>query len=288
MLEFLGVLVVAIIVFTVAGLKIVPQSRNFVITRLGAYRRTLEAGVNIIIPFVDRVHSDISIADRVLKDVDLNVISADNAVFDIKLLVVYRINKPELAVFRVNSVDDLIVGLVMSLVRSEIGKVELDTIQQDRASLNRAIKEALTEAGEDYGVIISRSEIIDVRLSDSTERSMAEVLNAERERRATVTKAEGDKKAVELNADAELYEERRRAEALEVMASATAGANRKIAEAVGEDGAAALRYQIAKLQVDALTKLSQSENSKLIMLPGDASNGFVSAASILADAQQRQ
>ena len=287
MLEFLAVLVVAIIIITVAGLKIVPQSRNFVVTRLGAYRRTLEAGVNIIIPVLDRVHSDVSIADRVLKDVDLNVISADNAVFDIKLLVVYRISKPELAVFRVNSVDDLIIGLVMSLVRSEIGRVELDTIQQDRASLNLAIKEALTEAGEDYGVIISRSEIIDVKLSESTERSMAEVLNAERERRATVTKAEGDKKAVELNADAELYEERRRAEALEVMASATAGANRKIAEAVGEDGAAALRYQIAKLQVDALTKLSESDNSKLIMLPGDASSGFTSAAAILAEAQSR-
>ena len=287
MLEFLAVLVVAIIIITVAGLKIVPQSRNFVVTRLGAYRRTLEAGVNIIIPFLDRVHSDVSIADRVLKDVDLNVISADNAVFDIKLLVVYRISKPELAVFRVNSVDDLIIGFVMSLVRSEIGRVELDTIQQDRASLNLAIKEALTDAGEDYGVIISRSEIIDVKLSESTERSMAEVLNAERERRATVTKAEGDKKAVELNADAELYEERRRAEALEVMASATAGANRKIAEAVGEDGAAALRYQIAKLQVDALTKLSESDNSKLIMLPGDASSGFTSAAAILAEAQSR-
>ncbi len=286
MLEFLAVLVVAIVVITIAGLKIVPQSRNFVVTRLGAYRRTLEAGVNIIIPFLDRVHSNVSIADRVLKDVELNVISADNAVFDIKLLVVYRISRPELAVFRVNSVDDLIVGLVMSLVRSEIGKVELDTIQQDRASLNRAIKEALTEAGEDYGVIISRSEIIDVKLSESTERSMAEVLNAERERRATVTKAEGDKKAVELNADAELYEERRRAEALEVMAAATAEANRKIAEAVGEDGAAALKYQIAKLQVDALTKLSDSDNSKLIMLPGDSTNGFASAAAILAEAQR--
>ena len=286
MLEFLAVLVVAIVVITIAGLKIVPQSRNFVVTRLGAYRRTLEAGVSIIIPFLDRVHSNVSIADRVLKDVELNVISADNAVFDIKLLVVYRISRPELAVFRVNSVDDLIVGLVMSLVRSEIGKVELDTIQQDRASLNRAIKEALTEAGEDYGVIISRSEIIDVKLSESTERSMAEVLNAERERRATVTKAEGDKKAVELNADAELYEERRRAEALEVMAAATAEANRKIAEAVGEDGAAALKYQIAKLQVDALTKLSDSDNSKLIMLPGDSTNGFASAAAILAEAQR--
>ncbi len=286
MLEFLAVLVVAIVVITIAGLKIVPQSRNFVVTRLGAYRRTLEAGVNIIIPFLDRVHSDVSIADRVLKDVELNVISADNAVFEIKLLVVYRISRPELAVFRVNSVDDLIIGLVMSLVRSEIGKVELDTIQQDRASLNHAIREALSEAGEDYGVIISRSEIIDVKLSASTEQSMAEVLNAERERRATVTKAEGDKKAVELNADAELYEERRRAEALEVMAAATAEANRKIAEAVGEDGAAALKYQIAKLQVDALTKLSESDNSKLIMLPGDSTNGFASAAAILAEAQR--
>jgi regulator of protease activity HflC (stomatin/prohibitin superfamily) len=219
----------------------------------------------------------------VINDLDLNVISADNAVFDLKLLVVYRIDEPERAVFRVSSVDELVTGLVMSLVRSEIGKVELDAIQKDRHTLNEAIRLALAEAGEDYGVKISRSEIIDVRLSASTENSMAAVLNAERERRATVTTAEGHKRSVELNAEAELYEKRQQAEALTVMATATANANKLIAESIGENGEAALHFQIAKLQVDALTKVAASPNTKVVMLPTDATKSFAGAAAILGE-----
>lgn len=280
---FLILAIITVVLVITKGLKIVQQSRSLVVTRLGAYHSTLGAGVNIIIPFIDRVYADVSIADRVINDLDLNVISADNAVFDLKLLVVYRIDEPERAVFRVSSVDELVTGLVMSLVRSEIGKVELDAIQKDRHSLNEAIRLALAEAGEDYGVRISRSEIIDVRLSASTENSMAAVLNAERERRATVTTAEGKKRSVELNAEAELYEKRQQAEALTVMATATANANKQIAESIGENGEFALNFQIAKLQIDALTKIADSPNTKVVMLPTDATKSFAGAAAILGD-----
>lgn len=196
-MELILALVVLLVLIVIMGLKIVPQSRNLVITRLGAYHRTLDAGVNIIVPFLDRVHANVPVNDQVLNDIELEVVSADNVVFGAQLLVVYRIENPEAAVFRVNNIDNLVVGLVQSLVRSELGKVELDAVQSDRGSLNVALLEALEDAGKTYGIRISRSEITDVRLNETTQKAMAEVLAAERERRAAITRAEGQRRAAD-------------------------------------------------------------------------------------------
>ncbi len=190
-MELVLALVVLLVLVVLLGLKIVPQSENFVVTRLGAYHRTLDAGVSVIIPFLDRVHSKVPVNDQVLNDIELEVVSADNVVYGAQLLVVYRIENPEAAVFRVNSINALVIGLVQSLVRSELGKVELDAVQSDRGSLNVALLEALEDAGKTYGIRISRSEITDVRLNETTQKAMAEVLAAERERRAAITRAEG-------------------------------------------------------------------------------------------------
>ncbi|MGF1659601.1 MAG: SPFH domain-containing protein [Rubrimonas sp.] len=278
------ILLIGFVVLTVAlGVRVVPQSQEYVVTRLGAYNRTLQAGVNLIIPYIEAIHSKVSIADQVINDTRLDVVSRDNVVFNIELLVVFRIVKPELAVFRVNDVHDLVIGLVKSLVRSEIGKVELDMLQQDRETLNLAIRAALSEAGDDYGLIISRSEITDVQLTETTQRAMAEVLEAERSRRATVTRAEGDKRQVELAADADLYRQQRAAEALRVTADATAYANGVIGDAIAANGAEAARFQIAERQIDAVKLLAESRNAKLVMIPGDVSDGFTRAAAILSD-----
>jgi regulator of protease activity HflC (stomatin/prohibitin superfamily) len=285
---FLALLALFLILTVLLGVRVVPQSNEWVVTRLGAYNRTLRAGVNLIIPYIERVHSKISIADQVLNDVRLDVVSKDNVVFTIELLVVFRIVEPEKAVFRVNDVNELVVGLVKSLVRAEIGKVELDSVQQDRESLNGAIRVALAEAGDDYGLRISRSEITDVQLNEATQRAMAEVLEAERQRRAAITRAEGEKRAVELAADAALYERQREAEAVRVTADATAYANGVIAAAIAEHGAEAARFQIAERQIEAVRALSESQNAKLVMIPGDVSDGFTRAAAILAETRGGQ
>lgn len=262
------------------ALNIVPQSQEWVVTRLGARHKTLDAGVGFIVPFIDKIHSKVSIADQVLNDVTLDVVSADNVVFGVDLLVVYRVDKPEEAVFRVNSINDLVLGLVRSLVRAEIGKVDLDSLQRDRESLNQAIRIALSQAGEDYGVIISRAEITDVQLQESTQRAMAEVLEAERSRRATVTRAEGNKRAVELEAEAKLYEEQKRAEALLVVAKAQGEATQVIGQAIKEHGEEAARFQVAQGQIKAIEGLSTSPNSKVVFLPGDTSDGLTRAAAV--------
>jgi regulator of protease activity HflC (stomatin/prohibitin superfamily) len=283
-MELVLALVVLVVVIVLLGLKIVPQSENFVITRLGAYHRTLDAGVNVIIPFLDRVHTKVQVNDQVLNDIDLEVVSADNVVFGAQLLVVYRIENPEAAVFRVNSVRNLVIGLVQSLVRSELGKVELDAVQSDRGSLNVALLTALEDAGRTYGIRISRSEITDVRLHETTQKAMAEVLAAERDRRAAISRAEGLRRATELAADAELYEAQRRADAIRAIAEANAEANRVIAESLGGESARdALVFQTARMQVEALEGLAKSPNAKLIMLPGGPSNAFREAAAILKE-----
>ncbi|TVP73442.1 MAG: SPFH/Band 7/PHB domain protein [Rhodobacteraceae bacterium] len=283
-MELILALVVLLVLIVLMGLKIVPQAQNFVITRLGAYHRTLDAGVNVIVPFLDRVHSKVPVNDQVLNDISLEVVSADNVVFGAQLLVVYRIENPEAAVFRVNKIDELVIGLVQSLVRSELGKVELDAVQSDRGSLNVALLEALEDAGKTYGIRISRSEITDVRLNETTQKAMAEVLAAERERRAAITRAEGVRRATELNADAELYEAQRRADGIRAIAEANAEANRVIANSLGGENARdALIFQTARMQVEALEGLSKSDNAKLIMLPGGPSNSFREAAAILKE-----
>lgn len=283
-MELILVLFVALIIFSFFGVKIVPQSQAWVITRLGAYHKTLQAGVNFIIPFIDKIHSRIAINDQVLNDIELEVVSKDNVVYGAQLLVVYRIDDPKSAVFRVNSVNDLVIGLVQSLVRSELGKVELDQVQSDRGSLNVALLEALEDAGKTYGIRISRSEIIDVKLNEQTQKAMSEVLSAERMRRAAITRAEGARRATELAADGNLYEAQKEAEAILAIAKANAESNRIIAESLadGENARSALTFQTARMQVDALEKISRSDNAKLIMLPGGASNAFLEAASVIA------
>lgn len=281
------ILLIALAVFLfvtiLLGVRIVPQSEEHVVKRLGRFSRVLKPGVNLIVPYLDVVHARISVADQVISDVRLDVVSRDNVVFSIELLTVFRIVKPELAVFRVDDVRGLVIGLVKSLVRAEIGKVELDQMQQDRESLNEAIRLALGEAADDYGIVISRSEITDVQLTPETQRAMAEVLQAERTRRATITRAEGDKRAVELAAEAALFQQQREAEGLRVTADATAYSNRAISEAITAGGLDAARFQIAELQIEAFRRLAESQNAKLIVLPGDATDGFTRAAAILED-----
>ena len=167
-------------------------------------------------------------------------------------------------------------------LRAELGKVELDAVQQERESLNIAIREALEEAADDYGINISRAEITDVELKQETERAMGEVLEAERQRRAAIMRAEGEKRAVELRADAALYERQKEAEALLVTARATADSNRVIREGMADGGAEAAKFQIAERQIEAFAKLAASPNSKIIVLPGDATDGLTRAATILA------
>ncbi|MAO27542.1 MAG: paraslipin, partial [Roseovarius sp.] len=196
-------LLVVVIIFR--GIKIVPQSEQHVVERFGRLRSVLGPGINIIVPFLDVVRHRISILERQLPTASQDAITRDNMLVQVETSVFYRIVQPEKTVYRIRDVDAAIATTVAGIVRAEIGKMDLDEVQSNRSQLISTIKATVEDAVDNWGIEVTRAEILDVNLDQATRDAMLQQLNAERARRAHVTEAEGRKRAVELNADAELY-----------------------------------------------------------------------------------
>jgi len=263
------------------GIRIVPQSQKFVVERFGRLRSVLGPGINFIIPFLDRVAHKISILERQLPNANQDAITKDNVLVQVETSVFYRILEPEKTVYRIRDVDAAIATTVAGIVRAEIGKMDLDEVQSNRNQLIGQIKESVEEAVDDWGIEVTRAELLDVNLDQATRDAMLQQLNAERARRAQVTEAEGAKRAVELNADAELYEAEKTAEARKILADAEAYATRAVAAAIAENGLEAAQYQIALKQVEALGQVAQGNGTQTIVVPADAVDAFGKAFQML-------
>ena len=183
--------------------------------------------------------------------------------------------------YRIRDVDAAIATTVAGIVRAEIGKMELDEVQSNRATLITTIKAAVEDAVDNWGIEVTRAEILDVNLDQATRDAMLQQLNAERERRAAVTRAEGQKRAVELNADAELYAAEQAAKARRVQADAEAYATGVVAAAIQENGLEAAQYQVALKQVESLNALGASPSSSTIVVPANAMEAFGDAFKML-------
>jgi regulator of protease activity HflC (stomatin/prohibitin superfamily) len=218
-------LAVAIISAVVLGVRIVPQSEKHVVERFGRLHSVLGPGINIIVPYLDRVAHKISVLERQLPTAMQDAITADNVLVKVETSVFYRITQPEKTVYRIRDVDDAIATTVAGIVRSEIGKLELDEVQSNRNDLIEKIRGSVATMVDDWGIEVTRAEILDVNLDDATRAAMLQQLNAERARRAQVTEAEGQKRAVELAADAQLYEAEQIAKARRIQAEAEAFRN---------------------------------------------------------------
>ncbi|MCK0151766.1 SPFH/Band 7/PHB domain protein [Marivita sp. S6314] len=263
------------------AIRIVPQSQKFVVERFGRLRVVLGPGINFIVPFLDRVAHKISILERQLPNATQDAITKDNVLVQIDTSVFYRILEPEKTVYRIRDVDAAIATTVAGIVRANIGKMDLDEVQSNRAQLIGQIKESVEDAVDDWGIEVTRAEILDVNLDQATRDAMLQQLNAERARRAQVTEAEGLKRSVELQADADLYAAQKDAEARRVLADAEAYATRVVAEAIKENGLEAAQYQVALKQVEALAKIGQGEGSQTIIVPADAADAFGKAFQML-------
>ncbi|KPP88986.1 MAG: putative stomatin/prohibitin-family membrane protease subunit YbbK [Rhodobacteraceae bacterium HLUCCA08] len=281
---FLLLLAAFIILCVFLAVKIVPQSQKFVVERLGRLRSVLGPGINFIVPFLDRVAHRISILERQLPTMTQDAITADNVLVQVDTSVFYRIIEPEKTVYRIRDVDGAISTTVAGIVRSEIGKMELDQVQSNRAQLIAATREQIAAQVDDWGIEVTRAEILDVNLDQQTRNAMLQQLNAERARRAQVTEAEGKKRAVELQADAELYAAEKAAEARRVQAEAEAFATSIVAEAIAADGIEAARYQVALKQVEALNALGAGQGKSTILLPANALDAFGDAFKLLKGA----
>lgn len=275
----------------IKSIQVVSQSNEFIIERFGKYSRTLTAGINLIIPFLDKVTHKLSILERQLDAFDISVITKDNVEVELETTNFYRIVDAARSVYRIKDVDRALQTAAESIVRSAAGKLELDELQSSRSEMNAEILKTLQEAAEVWGIEITRTEITDVKVDSQTKEAQRQQLNAERERRALVAIAEGEKRKIELQADAELYDAEKKAEGikiaadaeayrLKIEAEATAEQTKVIAEAISNEGQSAVDYDVLKRQVDAIANLSSSENSKIIILPTDVTKTLGSLSSL--------
>jgi len=304
-MEIIGLGTILTLVFLVFAIlvayksvAIVPQSEEFVVERFGRYRQTLAAGINLLIPFLDRVEHKVLVLERQLDAFDISVITRDNVEIVLETTVFFRITDAAKSVYRIRDVPLALRTTAESIIRSAAGKLELDDIQSSRQQMNDEILKNLREAAEVWGLEITRSEITDVRVDEATKQAQRQQLNAERERRATVAKAEGERQRVELEADAQLYEATKQAEAIKLTADAEAYAvvkkaeadaeqTKVIAAAISNDGQPAIDFEILKRQVDAIGKLASSSNAKTIVLPTDVTK-TVGGLATLQDALSRE
>ena len=275
-LVFLGLTVL----LAFKSVAIVPQSDEYVVERFGRYRVTLAAGINLLVPFLDRVAHKIQILERQLDAFVISVITRDNVEIELETTVFFRVINASKSVYRIKDVPLALRTTAESIIRSAAGKLELDEVQSSRQKMNEEILQNLREASEVWGLEITRSEITDVRVDEATKEAQRQQLNAERERRATVARAEGERQRVELQADGELYEAQKNAEAIKLTADAEAYAvikkaeadaeqTRVLAEAISQDGQPAIDFEILKRQVEAIGLLAASDNTKTIVLPSD-------------------
>lgn len=270
-----------IIICILVGVRIVPQSEKYVVERFGRLRAVLGPGINFIIPFLDRVAHKISILERQLPVMGQDAITSDNVLVQVETSVFYRITEPEKTVYRIRDVDGAISTTVAGIVRSEIGKMELDQVQANRTGLILAIQDQLAAQVDDWGIEVTRAEILDVNLDAATRAAMLQQLNAERARRAQVTEAEGKKRSVELQADAELYAAEQAAKARRVSADAEAYATQVVAVAIAENGLEAAQYQVALKQVEAVNSMSSSSGTNTVVLPANLIESFGDAFKML-------
>jgi regulator of protease activity HflC (stomatin/prohibitin superfamily) len=279
------VVIVIALVTVFKGIRVVSQSEVHLVERFGKYKRTLNAGLNLIVPYVEKVKHRVSILERQLPEFNISVITKDNVEVILETTVFFRVTDAASSVYRIRNEELAIETAATSIVRSAAGKLDLDHLQSSRESMNLEIANNLREAAEVWGIEITRTEITDVKVDEQTKAAQRKQLNAERERRAAVAVAEGRKRSVELDADAQLYQAKKEAEAVKVQADAdaysirikaeaTAEQTRLIAAAIAENGQPAIDFEILKQQVKAMGELASSSNTKTIIVPSDVTKAL--------------
>ena len=287
------------IVFVIEGVRIVPQQNAWVVERLGRYHVTLEPGLRIIVPFVDRVAYKHS-----LKEVPFDVpeqvcITKDNTQLAVDGLVYYQVTDPRLASYGTSDYIMAITQLAQTMLRSEVGKMELDKTLESREEINKRIVAVLDEAGRAWGVKVLRYEVKNLTPPESILRAMQQQITAEREKRALIAKSEGQKQE-EINLaegmkqsailksegekTAAINKAQGEATAVQLIAEATASAVRTVAAAIGERGGMdAANLKVAELYIDAFSNLAKTNNT--VIVPSNLSDvaSMVTSAMTILD-----
>ena len=289
------VLLVLILAITllVMGVKSVQQGMEWTIERFGRYTHTLKPGLNVIIPFVDRVGNKVSMRETVFNVPSQDVITKDNAMVRVDGVVFYQIVDAARAAYEVSHVHLAVTNLTVTNIRTVMGAMDLDELLSNRERINASLLRVVDEATRAWGIKIMRIEIKDITppqdLIDSMARQMkaerdkrASILEAEGKRQAAILEAEGEKQARILEAEGNKEAEFRSAEARERLAQAEAAATQIVSQAIHNGSAQALNYFVAQKYVEALQALASAPNQKVLLMPLEAS-GVIGAISGIAE-----
>ncbi len=267
-LNILIVLLVAVVVTLYKGIKIVPQGEEWVIEKLGKFSRTLDPGLNFIVPYVDDVRQRISTRDIIMDIPQQEVITKDNAVIRTNAIAFVRVTSPKDALYGVENFQLAISSLIMTTLRSIIGEMKLDEALSNRETIKARLKDSIVDDVSDWGVTVKSVEIQDINPSSSMQDSMERQAAAERERRAIETTAEGNKNAAILEAQGKLAAAKLEAQAQVALASASAEAMTMIAKATDGKELPAM-FLLGDRYINTLEKMSHSPNSKFVVYPAD-------------------
>ena len=260
-----------VIVTVAKGVRIIPQGEEWIVQRLGKYRVTLMPGLRFIIPYFDTVAYKVTTKDIILDVQEQEVITRDNAVIVVNAIAFIKVTDPVKAVYGVEDYSEAIRNMIMTTLRSIVGEMELDHALSQRDMIKARLKAGVADEAMDWGLTVKSVEIQDIKPSQSMQRAMELQAAAERERKAMVTRAEGEKQSMILTAEARLESAKRDAEAQVMLAEASSQAITKVTGAFGENELPML-YLLGEKYITSMTKLAESPNAKMIVLPADLQN----------------
>ena len=303
------VLVVLVVIYILRGIKIVSQSETMIVERLGKYNRTLNAGINVILPIVEQAKetivrrqngaitrtSRIDMREQVYDFDKQSVITKDNVMTEINALLYFQIVDPMKAVYEIQNLPVAIEKLTQTTLRNVVGEMELDETLTSRDTINSKLRNVLDDATNKWGVKVNRVELQDITPPESIRRTMELQMQAERNRRAEILKAEGEKQSQILNSEGEKQAEINAAEAEKqanilkaegearakvLQAEAEAAAIRNIVEAVADRSADPVNYLLAVKYIETLKEVAGGQQNKTVYLPYEASNLLASLGGI--------
>src|SRR5262245_21651689 len=282
-IPILGLLVLVVLF---AGVKTVPQGYNYTIERFGRYTRTLAPGLNLIVPFFDRIGARLNMMEQVLDVPTQEVITKDNANIAVDGIAFYQILNAPQAAYQVAGLQNAILNLTMTNIRTVMGSMDLDELLSNRDAINERLLRVVDEAAHPWGIKMTRVEIKDINPPANLVESMGRQMMAERNKRAQILEAEGLKQAQVLQAEGRKEAAFRDAEARERSAEAEARATQVVSEAIANGNVQAINYFVAQKYTEALAKIASANNNKVVLMPMEASSLIGSLGGIGAIAKE--